>query len=120
MVTDFIPSACNTTDNSDLCYSSISPYAHVIKQSPAALALIGITVAHPVLRRVASDVSALSPKANGSYAGALSVCVETLGTALDDVGGGLYWMHSPKTECTDGFEDEPEGSVKKEVVDRVT
>ncbi|XP_054801545.1 21 kDa protein-like [Prosopis cineraria] len=121
--THFIRSTCNTTDNPDICYSSI----------PSALAIVGITVALPMVRRVASDVSALSRKANDSYAVALSICVKTLGTAIDDVGGGLYWlrqlaeakgrdfefkMFSLKTElsaaityettCTDGFKDEPE------------
>ncbi|XP_054801544.1 pectinesterase inhibitor 7-like [Prosopis cineraria] len=141
--TDFIRSACNTTDNPDLCYSSISPYAKVIKQSPAVLARIGITVAQPVIRRVASDVSALSGKANSSYAGAFSVCEETLGTAVDNVGDALSWMRqleegkggsfeyvikavntqlsgamTNEMTCTDEFE--PDGPVKKEVVDRVT
>ncbi|XP_028759051.1 pectinesterase inhibitor 10 [Neltuma alba] len=142
---DFIRSVCNNTMYADLCYSSISPYAAVIKQDPSALSRVGVTVAYSVVGRVTTDVTGLSRQAKGSAAAAISDCISTLGDAKDGISDSLgqlrqieagrsgnfkFAIDTVLTEmsaaltneetCTDEFQDEPEGPVKKKVMDSVT
>ncbi|KAI9126200.1 hypothetical protein K1719_002621 [Acacia pycnantha] len=143
---DFIRSVCNNTHAyADLCYSSFSPYANVIKQNPAPLVHVAVAVSHSMVYCVATDVTRLARKSKGKSSGAFADCISTLGDATDQTSDSLGQlqqiaagkggdfntaMDSVLTEmsavltnedtCLDEFQEEPEGPVKKEVVDLVT
>ncbi|KAI9126196.1 hypothetical protein K1719_002617 [Acacia pycnantha] len=143
--TDFIRSVCNNTLYPDVCYSSISRYAHAIKQNPAVLSRVGLALSHAVVRGAATSLSGLSGQAKGRAADAISDCISMLGDASDQISESLgqlrqitagkggdfkFAMDTVVTHmsaaltnedtCIDGFEEEPKDLVKKKVVDIVT
>ncbi|KAK3027674.1 hypothetical protein RJ639_041911 [Escallonia herrerae] len=145
--TDFIRASCGTTLYPELCYTSLSGYANVVRQDPARLARVAIGVSLSKARLMASYVSNLSRQADyGSDHRAASVlhdCHTVFGDAIDGITGSLQQMRqlggSPEAlrfqvsnvqtylsaaltnedTCTDGFDDVPDCPVKSDVSGRV-
>ncbi|KAJ4710026.1 21 kDa protein-like [Melia azedarach] len=146
--TDFIRTGCNSTLYPDLCYSSLSGYASTIRQDPAQLALVAISVTLSNARRMTTYVSNLSRQADYEAdtraAAALHDCFSNFGDAVEEINGSLKqmrqlksssrssfrfqmsnvqtWMSAALTDedtCTDGFEDVSDGPMKKDICDRV-
>ena len=137
---NFIRSACqNARENANLCYTSFSPYTHVIKQNLAALVHVSVAVSHSVVHSVTTDISRL----NGSDA--LEDCISTLGDARDQISDSLAQLqqiaddkgrnfkqvmdavltemsaaYTNEDTCMDEILEDPDGPVKKEMKDLVT
>ncbi|KAF8389977.1 hypothetical protein HHK36_024497 [Tetracentron sinense] len=143
--TDFIRASCVATLYPDLCYSSLYRYANAVRQSPAQLARVAVSLSLSQARRMASYLSNLSSQPNcraePRAAAALHDCFATFGEAVDQMRRSLKemrhldaaesfifqmsnvqtWMSAALTNeetCTDEFEDVLDGPMRTDVSDR--
>ncbi|XP_010266694.1 PREDICTED: 21 kDa protein-like [Nelumbo nucifera] len=146
--TDFIRTSCSSTLYPDLCYTSLSRYAHYVRRSPGKLARVAIAVSLSKANRTSFYLSQLSRQAvTGGDQGAAAVledCLSTFGDAVDQMRSSMREMRRPRPNsresfayrmsnvqtwmsaaltnedtCTDEFEDVPDGPVKSDVCNRV-
>ncbi|OMO99765.1 Pectinesterase inhibitor [Corchorus olitorius] len=145
---DFIRTSCNATVYPDICFSSLSPYANAVRQDPARLARLAISVSLSNVRYVAAYVSKISSESNFGgdkrASDSVRVCVETIGDAVDEITDSLKQMRelvAPGSEsfssqmanvrtllssastdedtCTDAFEDVADGPIKADIFDKI-
>ncbi|KAK7310109.1 hypothetical protein RJT34_07385 [Clitoria ternatea] len=144
--TDFIRTSCNTTLYPELCFSSLSRYATVVQRSPAHLARVAVAVALAKAHRTAAYLSCQTTAIEDDSGAAVRDCFDNMDDAVGEIRGSLHqlrrlgpesepgsvrfgvsnvqtWMSAALTDeetCTDGFEGVAEGTVKRDVCDRVT
>lgn len=94
--TDYIRSSCDGTLYPEICYTSLSPYASAVQQSPGRLARVAISVSLSRARHMAAYISNLTRQADFGAdhraTAALHDCFSTFGDAVDKMRDSLKTM----------------------------
>ncbi|KAF6139406.1 hypothetical protein GIB67_026248 [Kingdonia uniflora] len=109
--TNFIRTSCNATLYPDLCYASLSRYTKSVRQSPAQLARIAVTVSLAKAKQMASYVTNISHHATNSgtsmnprVVSALKDCFSMFSDTVYQIKLSLNEMHNLTSTSTGGNE----------------
>ncbi|KAL8530966.1 hypothetical protein ACS0TY_007834 [Phlomoides rotata] len=108
---DYVEEACSVTRYHDLCVRSLTPFANTAKDNPSIWARAGVSVTIREAKAVAQYLKTLTinhRKLGGRYANALSDCVDSFQTALDNLHMSLDVLRklsATATEFTSQVED---------------
>ncbi|KAJ4954300.1 hypothetical protein NE237_011083 [Protea cynaroides] len=127
---EFIKTSCKVTLYPDLCFQSLSAYAHSVHMNPGRLAKAALAVSLKEARSASDTVANLSKEHDMSprEAAALADCKETIGDCIDELkqsfgemkhlegpdfnrklGDIQTWVSAALTNedtCMDGFEED--------------